>query len=207
MKLPKRVHSLRDWGQVRAMADPTRMQMLQAMAGGSMTTIQLARKLGAKPTALYHHMAALEEAGLVELVETRQKRGFVEKLYRAIADDFVFDRRLLALTHGRDGGRGSYGAMFIGAIEATLEEVRSSAQSGALEAADPSNCTILRLSPVLDATRAAELREELAGVVSRYDVEGAEGERYGLTLALYPVVAQKAAKRQTKRAKVGGRTR
>jgi hypothetical protein len=45
------------------------------------TTKQVAELLGQPPTRLYHHVAALEGAGLLVLKETRQNRGAVEKWY------------------------------------------------------------------------------------------------------------------------------
>jgi hypothetical protein len=47
------------------------------------TTKQVADLLGEPPTRLYHHVAALERAGLLRLKETRQNRGTTEKWFEA----------------------------------------------------------------------------------------------------------------------------
>jgi predicted ArsR family transcriptional regulator len=47
------------------------------------TTKQVADLLGEPPTRLYHHVAALERAGLLRLKETRRNRGTTEKWYEA----------------------------------------------------------------------------------------------------------------------------
>ena len=52
------------------------------------TTKQVAELLNEKPTRLYHHVDALERAGLVQLTRTRPKRGTVEKYYRSVARRF-----------------------------------------------------------------------------------------------------------------------
>jgi DNA-binding transcriptional ArsR family regulator len=49
------------------------------------TTKQVAALLGEPPTRLYHHVAALERAGLLRLTETRKKRGTLERWYEAAA--------------------------------------------------------------------------------------------------------------------------
>ena len=61
--------------QVRALSHPLRIRLVELFAQRPMTTMQAAELLGEPPTKLYHHVAALERAGLVELRETRQNRG------------------------------------------------------------------------------------------------------------------------------------
>ena len=58
------------------------------------TTKQIATRLGEKPSKLYHHVDALARAGLLELKETRQNRGTVEKYFQSIATHFAVDSSL-----------------------------------------------------------------------------------------------------------------
>lgn len=67
--------------ELRALAHPLRLRILELFAETPRTTKQVADLLGAPPTRLYHHVAALERAGLLELRETRKNRGAVEKWY------------------------------------------------------------------------------------------------------------------------------
>jgi DNA-binding transcriptional ArsR family regulator len=57
------------------------MRLLELFAERPMTTKQAALVLGESPTKLYHHVAALERAGIVRLRETRPNRGTVEKYF------------------------------------------------------------------------------------------------------------------------------
>src|ERR1043165_2242008 len=70
---------------LRALAPPLRLRMMELFAESPKTTKQVAELLGQPPTRLYHHVAALERAGLLVLTETRQNRGTVEKWYAGVA--------------------------------------------------------------------------------------------------------------------------
>src|SRR5215831_19283708 len=74
--------------ELRALAHPLRLRLVELFAEAPRTTKQIADLLGEPPTRLYHHVAALERAGLLRLKETRQNRGTVEKWYEAIARSF-----------------------------------------------------------------------------------------------------------------------
>jgi DNA-binding transcriptional ArsR family regulator len=86
-----------DFQQVRAIADPLRIRMLQLFAQGPLTTKQVAERLGEKPTRLYNHARTLERAGLVRLVRTRQNRGTTERYLEAVGSRFEIDESLFAL--------------------------------------------------------------------------------------------------------------
>src|SRR6476469_4069906 len=71
--------------ELRALAHPLRLRIMELFAEGPKTTKRVAELLGQPPTRLYHHVAALERAGLLVLKETRQNRGAVEKWYGSVA--------------------------------------------------------------------------------------------------------------------------
>src|SRR3954465_12169178 len=79
--------------EMRALAHPLRLRIMELFAEAPRTTKQVADLLGQPPTRLYHHVAALERAGLITLRETRKNRGTVEKWYEAVA-------RTMGLTQG-----------------------------------------------------------------------------------------------------------
>src|SRR5579885_1008660 len=70
--------------QMRALAHPLRLRIMEVLADAPRTTKQVAELLGQPPTRLYHHVAALERAGLLRLKEARQKPGATEKWYEAL---------------------------------------------------------------------------------------------------------------------------
>src|ERR1044071_8728746 len=70
---------------LRALAHPLRLRMMELFAESPKTTKQVADLLGQPPTRLYHHVAALERARLLVLKEKRKNRGTVEKWYAGVA--------------------------------------------------------------------------------------------------------------------------
>ena len=70
---------------MRALAHPLRLRIMELFAEQPRTTKEIAALLGQPPTRLYHHVAALERAGLLRLTGTRKKRGTVERWYEATA--------------------------------------------------------------------------------------------------------------------------
>jgi len=84
-------YTLTDLEQVKVLADPLRVRILETLGPGEFTTKQVAEQLGEKPTRLYHHVEALERVGLIRLHRTQQVRGTVEKYYIAVARTFRAD--------------------------------------------------------------------------------------------------------------------
>ena len=74
--------------ELRALAHPLRLRLLEEFAGSPRTTMQVAAALGEPPTRLYHHVNALERAGILKLARTRQVRGTTEKYYEVAKKTF-----------------------------------------------------------------------------------------------------------------------
>lgn len=69
---------------LRALAHPTRLRMIALMWATPQSAAELARELGVSQALASHHMRTLDAAGLVELAETRSRRGGTERRYRAV---------------------------------------------------------------------------------------------------------------------------
>lgn len=102
--------------QLRALAHPLRLRLLEAFALGRRTTMQVAAQMGEPPTRLYHHVNALERAGILKLVETRQVRGTTEKYFE------LASKRIGTMRgeHVTDRSRASIGAI----ASAVFDEAR-----------------------------------------------------------------------------------
>lgn len=68
---------------LKIMLDPRRMQILRFAQDEPITVKQMAEIMDEKPSRLYYHVKKLEEAGLLELVETKQQGNLIEKYYLA----------------------------------------------------------------------------------------------------------------------------
>nr|WP_246321978.1 helix-turn-helix domain-containing protein [Nocardioides panzhihuensis] len=87
---------------------PLRRQLLGHLREPTSAS-QLAAALDLSRQRVNYHLRALESAGLVELVEERQRRGFVERILRAKPGAFVVDPSVM--------GRGSESAENAGRIQ------------------------------------------------------------------------------------------
>ena len=91
--------------QVRLLADPLKLRIIQVFAEGPRTTREVADQLGENLTRLYRHVDALLDAGLIEITAEQQKRGAVERTFRAIAQRYEVDRSLFAVDGGNQAVR------------------------------------------------------------------------------------------------------
>lgn len=80
--------------RVRAALSPPRRQLLELLRE-PMSATELAARLGSSRQRVGYHLRALEDLGLIELVEERQRRGCTERVLRATADVLVVDPTVL----------------------------------------------------------------------------------------------------------------
>jgi DNA-binding transcriptional ArsR family regulator len=185
-----------DFRQIRAIADPLRIRMLQLFAEEPLTTKQVADRLGEKPTRLYNHTRALEQAGLIRLVRTRQNRGTTERYLEAVGSLFEVDERLFA-----PGPRGSGGQEGTSSIAAAL--LRSAAAelaNRATESKDPAPVVgqiLLRLTPKEYDRLCAKVLRWIKGVKGSHRSgarrSGGDARDAILTLALVPAQRARAS--------------
>ncbi|MBE4907017.1 helix-turn-helix transcriptional regulator [Bacillus luteolus] len=82
----------------KILMDPRRRNIFDIAKDEPVTVTQIAEALNEKPSRLYYHVKKLEDAGLLELVETRQQGNLIEKYYKSVSgfDAFELDKSLLA---------------------------------------------------------------------------------------------------------------
>lgn len=179
--------------QLRALAHPLRLRLLEAFALGRRTTMQVAAQLGEPPTRLYHHVGALERAGILKLVATRQVRGTTEKYYE------LASRQIGAIRgeHITDRSRAALAAL----ASAVFDEARGEllAAMGRPELLNPQTAPIaLRMLIRLPASQVPGARKRILAALKaiRGDVKrrgerrGERGEavQWALTLGFAPTV-------------------
>jgi DNA-binding transcriptional ArsR family regulator len=88
---------------VRLALSPIRRRVLERLREPA-SAAALAPELGMSRQRVNYHLRALEEAGLVELVETRRRRGCVERVLAATAEAFVVDPAVMGAgpAHAQD---------------------------------------------------------------------------------------------------------
>ena len=168
---------------LRALAHPLRLRMMELFAESPKTTKQVAELLGQPPTRLYHHVAALERSGLLVLKEKRKKRGTVEKWYVGVAQQIQAGARSTAR------GRQTRRAVAATVLEQAKQELLA-VPAGAKEAA-----LLARLVVAAPRSKIPAIRKRLFDTVRRLGKElkqpdsksEAECERWALTVAFAPV--------------------
>lgn len=92
--MTQRVALLQEPDTLRGALAPLRRRLLVRLAKPASAT-ELAPEFGVSRQKLNYHLRKLEDAGLVELVAERQRRGFTERVFRSSADAYVIDPALV----------------------------------------------------------------------------------------------------------------
>jgi len=189
----RRVGYLEEPGEVRVALSPLRRRLLNLLHEPASATM-LAATLGMPRQRLSYHLRQLEEAGLVELVEERRRRGFVERILQATAGAFVVDPSVMTSGEARAFTRihDQYAAEHL--VDVAAATVRDVARMQVrAEAAGKRLLTFtieadVRLAEPADVHR---FTDELAAAVSRcvdaFDTDG--GRRYRVVAGGHPTPA------------------
>jgi DNA-binding transcriptional ArsR family regulator len=181
--------------ELRALAHPLRLRLIEHFARGPRTTMQVAADLGEPPTRLYHHVNALERAGILRLERTRQVRGTTEKYYGVA-------KRKLGIIRAKDvtpGARASLRGLATVVFDEAREELLAAM-------ADPSGLTretapiALRMLLTVPPSHQKRVRRRIMATVKAIqrelkgcDKESAEG--WALTMGFAPTVGKTVAKK------------
>jgi molybdopterin molybdotransferase/putative molybdopterin biosynthesis protein len=92
---------LRSFEQLKLVADPRRLAILQHLMAAPATLTQLGAALGEHPAWIRHHLRRLEQAGLVELAATRRVHGAEERYFRASAGGYLLQELILPQASAR----------------------------------------------------------------------------------------------------------
>jgi DNA-binding transcriptional ArsR family regulator len=190
------IYMLRELGQIRAIADPLRIRILDVLCHNSMTTKQVAEFLGENVNKLYHHVDTLEAAGLIKLVDTRKNRGTLEKYFQAVAKHFTLSPVLFEVQLDASEERSEL--TFSAALQATLTEIKQSMAKKLIKP-NSSQHFFTRFHVRTTKAKAKELEEKFQAWVKECEDADSEGGNvvYGLTATLYPVEEKTAQPEKT----------
>jgi DNA-binding transcriptional ArsR family regulator len=176
----------------KLLTDPFKLKLLERFAGKPVTTKQVADQMGEKAPRLYRHVDALFDAGFLELVEEKPKRGTVERYYKTVAARFEVDPELFSTSPEGEGEGIDMMRGLIRDVESDLVHLLSLPES---EMPDSSSTPIfMRLSvhgtdADIDRLRAKldQWIEECEALSDSSENED-EGTTYSGLLAFYPQV-------------------
>jgi len=174
--------------ELRALAHPLRLRLLEEFAGRPRTTMQVAASMGEPPTRLYHHVNALERAGILRLAGTRQVRGTTEKYYELSGRQFGSPRGA-PLTGPMRGSIGSVAQTMFAEAQADLLAAIATADEKKPESAPVALRMLLTVSPA----RLARARKRLVAAIEAIQKDcrkagepAADAVRWALTVSLAP---------------------
>lgn len=180
--------------ELRALAHPLRLKLLEMFAQGPRTTMQVAASIGEPPTRLYHHVNALERAGILRLKSTRQVRGTTEKYFEVA-------KRQIGVARAKDATPGSRAALR-GLATLVFDQARAELLAAI---ANPSRLTkdtaplALRMTLSVPASHQQRVRRRIMATIKaiRRDLKacgGAPADRWALTLGFAPTDGGKRSK-------------
>ena len=92
------IDPLHSFESIKLLADARRLEILRLLMAGPATLTQLGRRVGRSPAWVRHHVAALEEAGLVLRDEVRVVGRATEKYYRSASGALLLEQLVLPKT-------------------------------------------------------------------------------------------------------------
>ena len=192
------VMAIDDLEQIKVLADPLRLRILEQLGKSERTTKQVADALGERPTRLYHHIEALERVGLIRQTRQRQNRGTLEKYYIAVARMFRAREGLFATRDLQEADRASMVTMVTSVFDNTVAELRGMLESGKADCLEEE--AILTYAELhTDEKGIARIRKGIQQLLEDLknecaeessggdDAPEADARRYRLTLAFFPL--------------------
>ncbi|MEV5692677.1 ArsR/SmtB family transcription factor [Micromonospora globbae] len=186
---------IEDPAAAEASLDPMRARLLAELAEPASATM-LAARVGLPRQKVNYHLRALEQHGLIELVEERRKGNVTERVMRATAASYVISPAALAAVRP-DPARAPdrLSARWLLAVAARLVQDVGALITGA-ERAKKRLATFtvdatVRFASASDRSAfAEELAATVASLVGRYHDENAPGGReHRVVIALHPSVS------------------
>ena len=174
-----RVHVIETLEALRALADPLRHRIMEAIHKEPLTVAQVASLLDEKPNKLHYHMAELEKNGLVEVAETRQKGNLLEKTYRPVATVFRVAPDLFERSSGPEALQALY-QQVISAQDITAVNLKTAIQAGEFTAKEAGTSLRILLRWHLAPEQASLFVERLKALVKEF---GPSAEPQGQTQA------------------------
>ena len=177
--------------QAKLLTDPFKLELLKRFAREPVTTKQVADRMGEKAPRLYRHVDALYDAGLLELVDEKPKRGTIERYYKTIAERFEVDPDLFSTgTQHRAEAAGMVRSLVRSTEEELLQFVRDADETMCDPATLPLIMRVVLRAPREDIERLrSKLKEWLdeCEALAENAGDAEDDEAYNGFVAFYPV--------------------
>lgn len=184
--------------QIRAISDPLRLRLLDALIADELTIKRLADAVRQPASRLYYHIDLLCAADLVEIVGQIRRRGGVERVYRAVAKNFRMDKTALRATTGPVAPVATLLELTRAVLGGALESITEELHAGRIRPGNAMGLLLEERAPRLSPAGWAALKKELPAWLDTF------AQRHGsprglpcqLVFAAFPIPAFKARKRR-----------
>jgi len=200
--IEQRQEILDDARRVAVALAPLRRQLLGLLAQPDSAT-GLARRLKLPRQKINYHLRELERAGLVELVEERQRRGLKERRLQVAARAWLIDPSLLAENGVQPAEfQDRFASAYLVATAARLARDVAILRERAQQAEKRLATVTLEAEVELASERelrafTAELQSSIAELMVRYQRAG--GRRFRVVVAAHPARAQEQRRDERER--------
>jgi DNA-binding transcriptional ArsR family regulator len=189
---PVAERTISDIDELKAISDPVRLRILEAMvahADETWTVKRIARALDVGPTKLYHHINILEEQGFIRVAGTRVVSGIIETSYRIAQLSIRLDRGLLSAGAVPE----SVDLLMRTVLDSVLDGIERSLRAGLADPAPDAPAArkvilargLARVRP----ERAGELHDRMRALIEEFDAldDGEDAQPFGYIVGLYPI--------------------
>ena len=191
--MPRAVHVIDDGGVATAVLHPLRLEILSELSEPE-SAAGLARRIGIPRQQVNYHVRRLEEQGLVELVGERRVRNCLERLVQAVGRSYVISPAALGeLAADPEQIEDAASSAYLVAVVSEMVRELAALQHEPGQPDKDVRTLALRAdvrfrSQVTQDQFAAELADEVARLVAKYDVpRGHKGRRLRVLASAYPV--------------------
>ena len=189
---------IHDLETLKVLADPLRLQILQAIGAGKPRAVkQIAKALQHPPNKLYYHVKMLEEHGLIQVVETRVVSGIIEKLYLTTAQKYAPSLELFSVNP--ETGTGGLSLMLDSVWGSTKQDLMTSVRASIADLStmndEDTTTGIISSNLLLPPAKAVEFHQRLQALFQEFGlengkqtVEGEEAQHYRFLYIFFPLV-------------------
>lgn len=187
----KEIEVVRDPERVAVLLAPERRRLVGALLERPDSAVGLSRRLGETRQRLNYHLRVLEEAGLVEVREERQRRGAKERVLGVVARGFVVDPEALGELAPASPAGDRFSATYLVALASRaireLADLLARARTTGKRLATAGVSVEVKLAEPSDFSEMVDdLTEAVGEVVARYHTDEEGGRGFRVVLGSYP---------------------
>lgn len=191
----KDIHVIDTLEALRALSDPLRLRIIEALETEALTATQIARRLEQKPNKLHYHLMELEKNGLIGMVDARRKGNLIEKYYRPVAKMFRVSGSLFESGNGPEALAALY-QQVVTSLDITAADLKAAIQAGTFTEKEAAASMRVLVRWRLSAQKAEEFQQRLKALLEEFGQQSepeADSRHAALTILFYTLASDPKA--------------